>query len=40
MSQSSTVVGTYGHVAPQASVIAQSACSCISTVSFVGLRFD
>ena len=35
MSQSSTVVGT-GQDAPQASVIAQSACSCISTVSFWG----
>src|SRR5918999_4919018 len=36
MSQSSTVVGTYGQVAPHARVIAQSAWSCISTVSFFG----
>jgi hypothetical protein len=38
MSQSSTTDGTYGHLAPQARVIAQSACSCISSVSFFGRR--
>jgi hypothetical protein len=35
-SQSSTMVGTYGQVAPHARVTAQSACSCISTSSRFG----
>ena len=38
MSHASTVVGTYGQASPQPIVIAQSACSCISSVSFFGLR--
>jgi Methyltransferase domain len=33
-----TTEGTYGHLAPQASVIAQSACRCISSISFFGRR--
>ena len=37
MSQSSTRVGTYGQTSPQPIVTAQSACSCISTVSRLGL---
>ena len=38
MSQSSTVVGTYGQTSPQPIVTAQSACNCISTDSRLGLR--
>ena len=38
MSQASTVVGTYGQASPQPIVTAQSACSCISSVSLFGLR--
>ena len=33
MSQASTIVGTYGQTSPQPIVIAQSACSCISTTA-------
>jgi hypothetical protein len=40
ISQSSTIVGTYGQDPPQARVIAQSAWSCISRSSFLGLRLE
>lgn len=33
-----TIAGRYGQVSPQPIVIAQSACNCISRVSFLGLR--
>lgn len=38
ISHASTIAGTYGQASPQPIVIAQSACSCISRVSFLGLR--
>src|SRR5205814_9989500 len=40
ISESSTVVGSYGHTSPQPIVTAQSACSCISTDRRLGLRSE